>query len=78
MKKPTSVQFKFFKDLSFLTDPTEPQMKAMQTMQIPAQDQEKLKKRVKKHRLPALLPLLAISCALAMCACLLLLIVLHH
>jgi hypothetical protein len=78
MKKPASVQFKFFEDLKALNAPTEPRTPIVQTMQIPTHHQEKLKKRVKKHRIPALLPLLTISCALAMCACLLLLIVLHH
>ena len=40
MKKPISVQFKFFEDLKTLTDPTEPRMP---TMEIPAQDQKKLR-----------------------------------
>ena len=78
MKKPISVQFKFFKDLSFLTDPTEPQMKAMQTMQIPAQDQKNLNKRVKKRESPTFTSLFILAGALALCACLLLLIVLHR
>ncbi len=75
MKKPISVQFKFFKDLQFLTDPTEPRIC---TVEIPAQDQKKLSKRVKKHRIPALILLLVFACALALCGCLFLAILYQH
>ena len=77
MKKPISVQFKFLKDLSFLTEPTEPRMDIVQTMQIPAQDQKKLNKRVKIREMPTLTFLFILACALALCGCLFLLIVLH-
>ena len=75
MKKPKSVQFKFLEDLKTLTDPTEPRIR---TIEIPAQHQKKLSKRVKRHRAPILMPLTITVVALALCACLLLLIVLHH
>jgi hypothetical protein len=78
MKKPISVQFKFLKDLSFLTDPTEPQMTVVQTMQIPAQDQKKLNKRGKVRELPTITSLFILAGALALCGCLFLLIVLHR
>ena len=78
MKKPISIQFKFLKDLSFLTDPTEPRMDIVQTMQIPTQDQKKLNKRVKKLKSPTFTSLFILAGALALCACLLLLIVLHR
>jgi len=79
MKKPISVQFKFLKDLSFLTEPTEPRMNTVQTMQIPAQDQKKLKKRVKVRESPAFfISFFIFACALALCGCLLLFIVLHQ
>jgi hypothetical protein len=77
MKKPISVQFKFLKDLSFLTEPTEPRMDIVQTMQIPAQDQKKLKKRVKVREIPTFTSLFILACALVLCGCLFLLIVLH-
>ena len=78
MKKPVSVQFKFFKDLSILTDPTEPRMSVVQTMQIPAQQQKKLSKRIKAQEPPTIVSLLVLAAALALCGSLLLLIVLHQ
>jgi hypothetical protein len=78
MKKPISVQFKFLKDLSFLTEPTEPRMDIVQTMQIPAQDQKKLNKRVKVREIPTFTFLFALACALVLCGCLFLLIILHQ
>jgi len=78
MRKPISVQFKFLRDLSFLTDPTEPRMNIVQTVQIPAQHQKKLSKRVKRHRTPIYLPLFVFAGALALCGYLFLLIVLHQ
>ncbi len=78
MKKPVSVQFKFFKDLSFLTDPTEPRMSVVQTMQIPAQHQKKLSKRVKVQEPPTIVSLIVLAVALALCGSILLLIVLHQ
>jgi len=78
MKKPISVQFKFWEDLSFLTEPTEPRMDIVQTMQIPAQDQKKLSKRVKVQESPICTSLLILAGALALCGCLFLLIVLHQ
>ena len=78
MRKPMSVQFKFLKDLSFLTDPTEPRMDIVQTVQIPAQHQKKLSKRVKVRESPTFIPLFILAGALALCGCLFLLIVLHQ
>ncbi len=78
MKKPISVQFKFFEDLSILTDPTEPRMSVVQTMQIPAQHQKKLSKRVQAQEPPTIVSLLVLAAALAICGSLLLLIVLHR
>lgn len=78
MKKPISVQFKFLKDLNFLTDPTEPRMDIVRTMQIPIQDQKKLKKRVNVRESPLFISLFILACALALCGCLFLFIVLHR
>ncbi len=75
MKKPISIQFKFFKDLQFLTDPTEPRMP---TVKIPAQEQKKLSKRVKRHQIPEFVALFALVAALALCGCLFLAIVSPH
>ncbi len=75
MKKPISVQFKFFEDIKTLTDPTEPRMP---TMEMPAQDQKKLSKRMKRYQIPILVPLFILACALALCGCLFLVILYQH
>jgi len=78
MKKPISVQFKFLQDLSILTEPTEPRMDVVQTMQIPAQDQKKLNKQVKKREMPIFTLIFVIACALVLCGCIFLFIVLRQ
>jgi hypothetical protein len=78
MKKPISVQFKFFEDLKALNAPTEPRMPIVQTMQIPAQDQRRLKRYLKRNRVPIPVSLYVLVVALALCGSLLLFIVLHH
>jgi hypothetical protein len=75
MRKPISVQFKFFKDLQFLTDPTEPRMP---TVKIPAQKQRKLSKLVKRHQIPEFVTLFTLVVAIALCGCLFLAIVYPH
>ena len=67
MRKPISVQFKFFEDLKMLTDPTEPRIR---TVEIPAQDQKKLSKYVKRYQPPLFVTLCAIAALLALCGCL--------
>jgi len=78
MGKPISVQFKFLRDLSVLTDPTEPRMNIVQTVQIPAQHQNKLSRQARRYRVPEFLPLFALLCALALCRCFFLLIFLYQ
>jgi len=67
MKKPISVQFKFFEDLKMLTDPTEPRIC---TVEIPVQEQEKLSRCVKRHQPPVFMTLYVLAAALALCGCL--------
>ena len=67
MKKPTSVQFKFWENLRDLTAPTEPRMSAVQTIPIPAQEQRKLSKHIKRHQTSDLLTLSVLAIALALC-----------
>lgn len=70
MKKPISVQFKFWESLNDLNAPTEPKISVVRTAQIPAQDQERLGKSVKRYRVPTLVPLLILAGALALIGCL--------
>ncbi len=67
MRKPISVQFKFFEDLNMLTDPTEPRIC---TIEIPAQDHKKFSRYVKRCQ-PSLFVTLCMTAALlALCGCL--------
>lgn len=78
MRKPISVQFKFFEDLKALTDPTEPRMSIVQTLQIPAQEQRKQSKSVRKHQTPVLITLYMLAVALALCGFLFLAVLYLH
>jgi hypothetical protein len=69
-KKPISVQFKFFEDLRNLTAPTEPRLSIVHTVPIPAQSQRKLRKAVRRHRVPMEAALMVVAIGLAVCGCL--------
>jgi hypothetical protein len=76
-KKPASVQFKFWDSLQDLTAPTEPRLPIANTAQIPAQEQRRLRRSVKRHRLSVSAALLWVTAvALALCG-VLFLAVLH-
>jgi hypothetical protein len=66
-KKPISVQFKFFEDLRNLTAPTEPRFPIANTVPIPAQEQRKLRKAARRHRVPMEAALMVVAIGLAVC-----------